>query len=242
MIQKSPLADLEGVTKFENEFKNEHISALRYEAQIGELKAWRAFMMAQGILGQDPGRYEGVGFGNLSARIGPYSAPQGKRPFLVTGTQTNTLSEIDRRHFSIVDTYDIRGNRLQSHGPVAPSSESLTHGAIYDLSSSVRFVMHGHAPLLFQYRKQLHIPTTGVNIPYGTVAMAQEMRRLHTDSTVGEKRIIAMDSHEDGIITFGKTAWDAGETMLRFLIQALKVNAQEAHASYSFKSPRQEKP
>ena len=241
-MQKPPMSDLEGVTKFQNEFKKEHLCPLRYRARIAELSAWRSFLVSQGILGQQPDRYEGIGFGNISARIGPYSGPRGRRPFLVSGTQTNALSEIGMEHFSVVDAYDIGGNRLRSHGPVAPSSESLTHGAIYDLSSAIRFIMHGHAPLLFQHRQRLLIPTTGINIPYGTVAMAREMRRLYTESTIRDKKIIAMDAHEDGIIAFGKTAREAGETMLRFLIQALEFHANELQASSSANFIRQGEP
>lgn len=226
-LPRSPPTDLEGVTKFINFHENKELSPTRFSSLIASLSAWRAFMVAQGMLGQDQTRYYGVGFGNISARIGPYSGPKGIRPFVISGTQTNALPKVGLAHFSIVTSYDINGNALQSCGPVAPSSESLTHGAIYDLSSSVRFVMHGHAPLLFGYRSELNIPTTGPDIPYGTVAMAREMRRLYGESTLPEKRILAMDAHEDGVITFGKTAWEAGHAMLRHLILASELDCQK---------------
>jgi L-ribulose-5-phosphate 4-epimerase len=231
----STQSDLEGVTKFQNQYAERSLSPVRFSSLIARLSAWRAFMVAHGMLGQDPMRYGGVGFGNLSARIGPYSGPKCTRPFVISGTQTNALPEVGLAHFSVVSSHDIGENRIKSFGPVEPSSESLTHGAIYDLSSSIRFVMHGHSPLLFRHRKALRIPTTGVAIPYGTVAMAREMRRLYSESTIAEKRILAMEAHEDGIITFGKTAWEAGQAMLRHVILALEHGC---HPPYSHSSPR----
>lgn len=45
---------------------------------LGELNAWRRILWQLGLIGQDPGRYGGYGFGNISRRIQPYDAPENR--------------------------------------------------------------------------------------------------------------------------------------------------------------------
>ena len=212
--------DTEGVIKFACDHSEQP-----WRSQIGRdhvvtLRAWREVLQNQHVIGVDPLRYDGIGFGNMSARVPPYSSARGHRPFIITGTQTNGLQTLSHQHFALVHKYDLLANRLESVGAILPSSEAMTHGAIYDLSPTIRYVFHGHCPILFHQRRSLRIPTTRPHIPYGTVQMAQEMKRLCQESTLFERRIVAMDAHQDGIITFGKTASEAGETFLSYMVQA----------------------
>ena len=72
-----------------------------------------------------------------------------ERAFVITGTQTGGAACVGLDDFCQVESYDYRENRVVSHGLTAPSSESLTHGAIYDLSPTIRCVMHGHSPTIW---------------------------------------------------------------------------------------------
>ncbi len=58
------------------------------------------------LIGQDPARYDGYDFGNVSQRIGDIDAPHGKRSFIISGTQTGHLQELDSRHYTRVMSYD----------------------------------------------------------------------------------------------------------------------------------------
>jgi L-ribulose-5-phosphate 4-epimerase len=113
-------------------------------------------------------------------------------------------------------------NRLVAHGPVQPSSESLTHGAIYVLDSRILWVVHAHSPEIWRNAAALGLPMTGA-VPYGTPAMAEEVQRLFHASDLPEKRIFGMAGHEDGIVTFGRTAEEAGGVMLAYLARALQI-------------------
>jgi ribulose-5-phosphate 4-epimerase/fuculose-1-phosphate aldolase len=174
------------------------------------------------LIGRDPARYDGLGYGNVSARVGPFGdVGRGQRRFLVTGTQTGGRRAVTLADLCLVERYDLVHNRVRSIGPVPPSSESLTHGAIYDIAPAVRAVLHGHAPEIWRHARALGLPVTRPDVANGTPEMALEVQRLYRESTLSGTGILAMGGHVDGVIAFGNTAGEAGETLVRHLARAL---------------------
>lgn len=217
----------EGVIKFAARHASRALEPRVYGALACTLTAWRGILSLTGLVGQDPSRYGGAGFGNVSGRVSAPDAPRGRRAFLVTGTQTGGAACVGLAEYCVVTRYEIADNRVESFGAVAPSSESMTHGAIYDLAPHIRFVFHAHTPVLWRRAAELRIPTTDPRVPYGTPEMAREVYRLYTTSTLPELRILAMGGHEDGIIVFGRDAEEAGQTMLRHLARAYELSCAE---------------
>lgn len=210
----------EGVIQFEAEHEQRELERRRFGELVCELIAWREIMALTGLVGQEPGRYEGAGYGNVSARVGLRSAAIGRRSFLITGSQTSGNRCIGLRDFAVVDEYDYRANRVRSHGCAVPSSESMTHAAAYDASPLVRSVLHAHSPVLWRRRRALGLPETDPSVPYGTPEMALEVGRLYRESVLPERRIFAMGGHEDGIVALGRSPAEAGGTLLRWLARA----------------------
>ena len=62
---------------------------------------------------------------------------------------------------------------------------------------------------------------TRADVAYGTPEMADEVRRLFCETDVRQLRIFGMAGHEDGIVTFGRTADEAGSAMLGALARSL---------------------
>src|SRR5690606_30824448 len=145
---------------------------------------------------------------------------RGRRAMLVTGTQTGGMRDISLAHLCLVERYDYQRNWVKSTGLIEPSSETMTHGAIYDLSPAIRFVLHAHSPVIWRRAKALRIPTTDPRVAYGTPEMAREVQRLWGGSTLPATRILAMGGHEDGIIVFGGTAEEAGQVLVGYLARA----------------------
>ena len=102
-----------------------------------------------------------------------------------------------------------------------PSSESLTHAAIYDIAPAARAVLHGHAPEIWRHASALGIPVTRPGVANGTPEMALEVQRLFRESTLSAIGILAMGGHEDGVIAFGATLEEAGAILVRHLARAL---------------------
>lgn len=218
----------EGVIKFEADHREAPLEPRLYAGLACKLVAWREIMAMTQLVGQDPARYGGAGYGNVSARVGPPSSARGARSMLITGTQTGGLARIGLAQFCVVERYDYRRNRVRSVGAIRPSSETMTHGAIYDLSPHVRFVLHAHSPVIWRRARELRIPTTDATIPYGTPEMALAVRDLYQRTPLSELRILAMGGHEDGIIVFGHTCEEAGQVLLTYLARAYEDHCRLA--------------
>ncbi len=199
-MKESP--DQEGVVKYRCEHARR---PLRAHPGLDELIHWRGVLFARGLIGADNA---GVGFGNLSVRL--YSSPR----FLISGSQTSGLAEVDRRHFAEVLVVDLERNFLRSAGQTAASSEALTHAALYQAEPSIRGVVHVHAPAL--WRRHLDVlPTTRPDAAYGTPRMAHEMIRLHRRGALGPQGAVIMGGHRDGVIAFGPSLAQAVQEILR---------------------------
>ena len=217
----------EGVIQFQADHEQRELVARRYGELACELIAWREIMALIGLVGQEPGRYEGAGYGNVSARVGPRSAAIGRRSFLITGSQTSGNRCIGLCDFAVVDGYDCAANRVRSHGSVLPSSESMTHAAAYDASPLVQCVLHAHSPVLWRRRRALGLPETDPSVPYGTPEMAVEVGRLYRETVLPERRILAMAGHEDGILVLGRSPEEAGGVLLNWLARAYGAECSE---------------
>lgn len=214
----------EGVIRFEVEHETRSLEERTFGETARVLVAWREVLARLGLIGRDPGRYQGYGYGNVSARVGPMGdVPRGQRRFLVTGTQTGGRAEVTLADFCLVERYDIARNQVASRGPVPPSSESLTHGAIYDIAPAARVVLHGHAPEIWKRARALGLPVSRPEARNGTPAMALEVQRLYRESTLSATGILAMGGHEDGVIAFGSSAGEAGQILVRHLACALEL-------------------
>ena len=214
----------ESVIQFELEHETRPLEERLFGETARVLAAWREILAHLGLIGQDPARYEGYGYGNVSARVGPMGdVPRGQRRFLVSGTQTAGRRQVALDDFCLVERYDIARNRVKSAGLVPPSSESLTHGAIYDIAPAARVVLHGHAPRLWRNARALGLPVTGVEIQNGTPRMALEVQRLYREATLSGTGILAMGGHEDGVMALGSSASEAGGTLVRSLARALAL-------------------
>ncbi|MDE2088738.1 MAG: class II aldolase/adducin family protein [Gammaproteobacteria bacterium] len=206
----------EGVTKFDLQFTSS--APLPFD-ELRALNAWRTIFHRLDLIGRDPLRYGGVGFGNVSGRLAPFDGPAPR--FAITGTQTGHLPVLDERHYAVVLATDPVRNRVVAQGPVPPSSESLTHGMLYKLDDEIRYVFHVHCPEIWRNAHALGIPVTDPSVAYGTPAMAAEIKRLFKAAGVGEQKVFAMGGHEDGVIAFGCSAQCAGTIIVRCLADAL---------------------
>jgi hypothetical protein len=204
---------LEGVTKFALRFTR---AAPLDFAGLRTLNAWRTLLHRLGLIGRDPARYGGVGFGNVSQRLAG-----NLESFAISGTQTGELAVLDARHYARIDRCDIAGNSVEARGPIEPSSESLTHAMLYRLSPDIRYVFHGHSPLIWRHAQSLGIPVTRPLAAYGTPAMAAEIYRLYRAGGFAGRGLVAMGGHEDGVVAFGERAEETGLALVGALAAAM---------------------
>jgi ribulose-5-phosphate 4-epimerase/fuculose-1-phosphate aldolase len=171
---------------------------------LAELNACRRKLLEQGLMGVDS---NGVGFGNLSIRDGVSGN------FYITGSATGGLPELTMADCVRVVEYDFARNWLGYEGAAIPSSESLTHAAIYQSDPSTSAVIHCHDSVLWTTLLG-RAPTTSETVAYGTPEMAYEIMRLFTVSDVRSRQIFVMAGHEGGIVAFGKNFEDMFEVVM----------------------------
>jgi L-ribulose-5-phosphate 4-epimerase len=169
-----------------------------------EINVWREKLYALGLIGVYD---DGIGFGNISMRYE-------EKTFIITGSATGGLKQLNENHFTLVSLYDLEQNSLECKGPVIASSESLTHAAIYESAPEIQAVIHVHNLKIWK-KLMNEVPTTRATAEYGTSEMAGEIKRLFRKTRVKDEKILVMGGHEEGIITFGKNMDEAGEKLLQ---------------------------
>lgn len=188
----------EGVIKYKLHWQQ---SKIEIDFNFEDILAYREKCFAKNWIGFDE-KYK-VGFGNISQRV------LGNQ-FVVSGSQTGHLEKLTEQQFALIQQFNIKENKLTCIGPAKASSESLTHAAIYQLSTTIDSVIHIHnSKIWIEYFDQL--PTTNKNVPYGTPEMAYEIKRLYLENKIADEGILLMGGHQDGIIAWGdsfKTAFD----------------------------------
>ena len=204
----------EGVIKYQLDYQP---SPLPPGADLRGLFRWFRVCREAGLIGRDPGRYDGYAYGNISVRAGV--------GFVISGTQTGGEAQLTPELLAWVEDFDIVANRLRAGGPARPSSEAMSHGQVYRAIPAVGAVIHVHSPHLWHAATGLNLPTTPRSIAYGTPAMAtavEDILRADPDEAAG---LFVMGGHEDGIVAYGPEIDVAGAQLLDALRRAQTMPA-----------------
>lgn len=194
----------EGVVKYTVQHESGRIDL---PANVADLFTWRRRLRDLELIGEDA---QGLGYGNMSIRW--FASPR----FLITGSQCSGLLDVDQRHFASVEVIDLDRNSLRSKGETPPSSEALTHAALYQSRASIRAVVHVHSHVIWSAWKD-RLPTTREDVAYGTPEMAYEMIRLQKRSAIADKGVVVMGGHQDGVIAFAASVADAAGEILKLM-------------------------
>jgi ribulose-5-phosphate 4-epimerase/fuculose-1-phosphate aldolase len=195
------------------QFQLHHRAAPPPDAAATEvLSGLRDALHARGWIGRDPARYGGLGYGNVSRRLEADA-------FLVSATQTGHLSTLAALHWVTVTAASPATNELWSEGASKPSSESLTHAAIYQACVAT-FVCHIHHPALWNAVcfGAMALPMTPASATYGTPAMAAALS--HISTTTNLPFAAAMSGHQDGLMAASDSPAELLELLDRLSAEA----------------------
>jgi L-ribulose-5-phosphate 4-epimerase len=170
---------------------------------LAQLNECRRKLLRLHLIGVDP---HGIGFGNLSVR------DDATDHFYITGSATGGIHELTVANCAKVVACDFERNRVRYEGSATPSSESLTHAAIYRSNAGLGAVIHCHDSKLWATVLN-QAPTTSKVAEYGTPELAYEIMQLFSGTQVPE--IIVMAGHEGGILSFGKDLEKAFAVLMR---------------------------
>ncbi len=199
---------IDGIIKYSFDFK---LSKPLDEIDFFDIEFTRERLFALGLIGVTK---NGVGYGNISRRVNRDS-------FVITGTQTGHLKNLNATHYSLVEEYNDKDFYLKSIGAIEPSSEALTHGTIYNLSEDIGAVIHIHSKALWRFMLSNNYLKTN-RVEYGSIEMIDEVNRIFKNIEPLSNSKFVMAGHEEGIMTFGKTLGQAELVLFNILGSFLK--------------------
>lgn len=186
-----------------------------HPAMLAALNGWRAVFRRLGVLGQESGRYGGLGFGNLSARD-----PERPDEFLITASQTAGAPALTD-HELVRITHSNPGRFwVDATGHHPPSSETLTHAMLYQADETLAWVFHLHSPDIWQQAEALYLPATGETVPYGSPAMVDAVAGLLTRHPARPLVFVTL-GHLDGVFACGSSANATGAAVVSLLARSL---------------------
>lgn len=205
------MTDIEGVIKYQLH----HIDAeLPKQVDIAQLNAWRTLLFKLNLIGQDPLRYQGLGYGNISQRLN-------HRQFIISGTQTGHLDRLQKNDYCLITEANPAQNQIYSQGLIKPSSEALTHASLYQNDDSINAVIHVHSPIIWQNTEALNLAHTAAHIAYGTPDMANAVAELLMSNP--DISLFTMLGHEDGVIAYGNNLNSTASLLIQQLSAAFAL-------------------
>jgi len=194
---------IDGIIKYDFHFtQSEPLSVEKFS----EIESVRERLYTLNLIGVTK---EGIGFGNISRRIDDNS-------FVITGTQTGHLAKLSGEHYSLVEEYNDKEFYLKSSGSIKPSSEALTHGTIYNLSSNIGAVIHIHSKEIWNFMLT-HDYLKTKDVEYGSVEMIDEVNRIFSTIKPLSNPKFVMAGHEEGVMAFGEDLVGAEMALMRIL-------------------------
>jgi len=212
IIDEMTTDPIEGVIKYKLDHRKAELKVDRIKVdslvQLRD-KLWELNLI--GVYPPDHPVTPNIGFGNASVRY----TDNGQ--FIVSGSQTGHKKKTSIEDYALVLDYDVENNRVISKGQTKPSSESMTHAAIYDIAPEVNWVIHVHHKKMWENHQKLNMITTTEDAPYGSPEMARAIQEAYR----AQPRLTApvcLLGHIEGLLTWGETKEEA----LKLFLDALE--------------------
>lgn len=193
----------DGVIKYNIEFTP---STPLKTAQFEAIERLRKRLFSLKLIGVK----NGIGYGNISQKIDKHS-------FVITGTQTGHLKDLNANHYSLIEEYNDKEFYLKSSGAIKPSSEALTHGTIYNLDENIKAVIHIHSKSIWRFMLESSRYLKTKDVEYGSIEMIEEVNRIFSTTPPLDNPKFVMTGHEDGVIIFGESLKEAELNLFNIL-------------------------
>jgi len=200
----------DGVVKYSLEFEKTKPILANECKKIEEI---REMLFSLGLIGA----YEnGIGYGNISIRH------KNTSQFVITATQTGELKNLTSHDYSLVTDVNFDTFKTFAKGASKPSSESITHAAIYALNSNINAVIHVHNEKLWDFMLKNTKEYLSTNdTPYGTPEMVEDINNMYNSINPLENNAFVMKGHFEGVVTFGKDLKEAQEVLYKIIKKLL---------------------
>ncbi|OHD78741.1 MAG: hypothetical protein A3J97_04160 [Spirochaetes bacterium RIFOXYC1_FULL_54_7] len=213
----------EGILKFTVE--NRRPGPLLALEDYQGIEAIRSRLWQLRLIGHD--KQADVGYGNISQR-------GSSGGFVISGTQTGHKAILDSGDYVVVDDWDFSHNSVSCTGPCLPSSEALSHAALYR-RPDVGGVIHVHSRVLWDGLIKAGTLCTDDHIAYGSEALYRRLADLAGTGTSASPGgsgqaesapdtgspdlplVIVTKGHQDGVFVAGRDLVEAYEAIVSLL-------------------------
>lgn len=179
----------EGYIKFRYKAINDSVPDLSCVEDLIDL---RTKLYDLGLIGFK----DGVSFGNLSKRLKA-------NEFIITISNIGRIRILQPEHFATVSFVEINNNYVEYKGKYPPSSETITHFAVYYAFQKANYVVHFHHYQIWEETKN-KFPSTPEDKSYGTVELARAIIDIRSKFKYEpSSEIIVLGGHEAGLLVFG---------------------------------------
>ncbi len=137
----------------------------------------------------------GIGYGNISHRHEGNS-------FIISGSATGEKMILQPDEYALVESFDLANNSIKAVGKIDASSESMSHGAIYEALPETNVVMHFHSRKIFDSMIKGDYPTTSKEMAFGTPELAMAISKLVLEKGT-PNGILVTAGHDEGVIAYG---------------------------------------
>ena len=202
---------LEGTIKFELNHSFINVDK-KISTIFHSLNRFRTILWEMNLIGVYPLTHPdaNLGFGNASQRLNKTDF------FVITGTQTGSKRVLVESDYCLVKKCDLTKGIVNSKGLTKPSSEALTHAAIYSIAPEVQFVFHIHSLPLWEKTAELKLVTTDKKAQYGSLDLVKAIQSVYFQ---GKKTgLVSLLGHKEGLLIWG----EKGEEMIEQIENALK--------------------
>jgi L-ribulose-5-phosphate 4-epimerase len=162
------------------------------------LNKLRDLFYAKRLIGQNDALYDGLCYGNISIRY------RNTDKFIISCSQSGHIRKLNRMHYTLVDKINIRKNHIVACGLHSPSSESLSHGAIYQGNKNIKYVVHIHSANIWQNYKKLNLFGVDSSASYGSTYMACACKDYVKKYDSLNYGAFVLLGHQDGIMLYAK--------------------------------------
>lgn len=188
--------------------------------RISGLMICRDKLYKEGLIGiYRTGPMKGIGYGNASIR----ATYKGKKGFFITGSQTGSIEKLPAEKYCFIEYFSIAKNHVKAFGSVAPSSESITHSAIYSINPHIGAVVHTHSKEIFEKAGKLGLKFTSKKSSYGSVELALELKAAIYKMGSPDFGAVVTLGHEEGVFVWHKTIEEASNLCLELLKKAKSI-------------------
>ncbi|MCG8673351.1 MAG: hypothetical protein MI867_28435, partial [Pseudomonadales bacterium] len=79
-----------------------------------------------------------------------------------------------------------------------------------------------HCPEIWRCHEMLRLPHSSEDVRYGTPELAAEIKAMMEEGAFDNCQLMVIPGHEDGVISFGATAEQAGHEVVKVLASAIQ--------------------